>query len=101
MIEDIYEEGESADDAARRWAARCAVAEASVLRLTSACESAMRDLAAHEGGDERGSIDGTERDLRKALGLCLACTDGMEQYGKARITCPACGGSGKLKEQRA
>ena len=71
---------------------------AEVRRLKTACESAMHDLRSHDGDDEGGYIDDTEQDLRKALRLCPDCTDGMEQSGRARLTCGTCKGSGKRKE---
>ena len=72
--------------------------QAEVERLRAACESAMHDLRSHDGDDEGGYLDDTEQELRKALGLCPNCTDGMEQSGRARITCGTCGDSGKSKE---
>ena len=71
---------------------------AEMERLRAACESAMHDLRSHDGDDEGGYLDDTEQELRKALGLCPNCTDGMEQSGRARITCGTCGDSGKSKE---
>ena len=71
---------------------------AEVERLRAACESALHDLRSHDGDDEGGYIDSTEQDLRKALGLFPKCTDGMEQSGRARITCGTCGGTGLSKE---
>jgi ribosomal protein S27AE len=76
----------------------CHDLRAEVERLRAACESALHDLRSHDGDDEGGYIDSTEQDLRKALGLCPKCTDGMEQSGRARITCGTCGGTGLSKE---
>ena len=81
-----------------RTRARAETAEARVAELERACESVIHDLRSHDYDDEGGYIDSTEQELRQALGLCPDCMYGMEQYGRARLTCGTCKGTGKRKE---
>lgn len=56
-INDIYEEGESSDDCAQRWASRCLAAEVRVKELDKVHAAAGRHLEAMGPCDDTGDHD--------------------------------------------